>query len=47
MVFGADAGLDIPIWDLTAEVSRRLLSGQALNGAMDWMDQQATEGVKP
>ncbi len=47
VVFGADAGLDIPIWDLTAEVSRRLLSGQALNGAMDWMDQQAKEGVKP
>ena len=47
VVFGADAGLDIPIWDLTAEVSRRLLSGQALNDAMDWMDQQAKEGVKP
>ena len=41
------ANHNIPIWDLTAEVSRRLLSGQALNDAMDWMDQQAKEGVKP
>ena len=47
MVFGADAGLSIPIWDLTAEVSAGLLSGQTLDEAMAWMDEQAKEGLEP
>lgn len=47
VVFGADAGLNIPIWDLTAEVSAGLLSGQTLDEAMAWMDEQAKEGLKP
>ena len=47
VVFGADAGLSIPIWDLTAEVSAGLLSGQTLDEAMAWMDEQAKEGLEP
>lgn len=47
VVFGADGMLDLPIWDLTAEVSRLLLSGQPLDASLAWLDQQLEEGVRP
>lgn len=40
VVFGTDGMLDLPIWDLTAEVSRKLLEGQELEEALEWMEQQ-------
>lgn len=39
-VIGADRLLDLPIWDLTAQVSRKLLSGETLEETMSWLDQQ-------
>ena len=47
VVFGADSMLNLPIWDLTAEVSQKLLSGEPLEAALDWLDQQVEEGVQP
>ena len=46
-VIGSDELLDLPIWNLTAEVSRQLLSGQPLEKAMAWMDEQAAEERSP
>lgn len=40
-VIGTDSLLELPIWNLTAEVSQKLLSGETLEEAMEWMDQQA------
>lgn len=42
-VIGADGRLDLPIWNMTAKVSQMLLSGETLQDAMDWMDQQEEE----
>lgn len=42
-VLGTDRLLDLPIWELTAQVSEKLLSGESLSEAMDWMDQRAFE----
>lgn len=42
-VIGSDADLNIPIWDLTAEASRKLLSGESLTSVMEWMDAQIPE----
>lgn len=39
-VIGTDSQLELPIWELTAEVSEKLLSGESLNAAMEWLDQQ-------
>ena len=39
-VIGADGHLDIPIWDITADVSKRLLSGESAEMALEWMDEQ-------
>ena len=39
--------LKLPIWELTAEVSRKLLAGEELESAMSWMDQQAQERIVP
>ena len=39
-VIGADAKLDMPIWNLTAQASVKLLSGETLDTVMDWMDGQ-------
>lgn len=44
-VFGADSLLDFPVWDLTGEVSRRILAGEDLDTAMAWMDEQVREMV--
>ncbi len=35
--------LNLPIWDLTAEASRKLLAGEPLETVMDELDQQAEE----
>lgn len=43
VVIGSDGLLELPIWDLTAEVSRKLLSREPLESVMDWMDQQAAQ----
>lgn len=40
VVIGSDGELDLPIWDLTAEVSKQLLSGVSLDTAMEWIDKQ-------
>lgn len=40
-VIGTDGLLELPIWNLTADVSKKLLSGETLESAMDWMDEQA------
>ncbi|QNM04809.1 ABC transporter substrate-binding protein [Qiania dongpingensis] len=40
-VIGTDSHLELPIWDLTAEASKRLLSGETLENVMEWMDRQA------
>lgn len=41
VVFGTDSELNLPIWDLTAEVSKKLLSGETLDDVMEWMDAEA------
>ena len=40
-VIGTDGLLRLPIWNLTEQVSKLLLTGEALEPAMDWMDQEA------
>ncbi|MFR1517296.1 MAG: ABC transporter substrate-binding protein [Clostridia bacterium] len=42
-VIGTDTLLDLPIWELTGQASRKLLSGESLQSVLDWMDQQAEE----
>lgn len=46
-VIGTDGLLNLPIWDLTAEVSRKLLSGEGLDRAMTWLDEQTVGGTEP
>ena len=46
-VIGTDALLDLPIWELTAEASQKLLAGEALDTVMDWMDLQVEEDRMP
>lgn len=43
VVLGTDEMLNLPIWDLTAEVSLKLLSGETLETALEWMEQQIEE----
>lgn len=40
-VIGTDALLELPIWELTARVSKQLMEGGKLEDAMKWMDQEA------
>lgn len=40
-VIGADGLLELPIWNLTADVSKKLLSGETVETAMAWLDEQA------
>lgn len=42
-VIGADSLIDIPIWDLTAEASKKILADEPLESVMDWIDRQAEE----
>ena len=44
-VIGADSLLDFPVWDLTAEASRRILAGEELDAVMGWLDEQVREAV--
>lgn len=44
-VIGADSLLDFPVWDLTAEASRRILAGEDLDAVMGWLDEQVREAV--
>ena len=46
-VIGTDDLLNLPIWDLTAEVSQMLLSGESLDSAMAWLDEQTQGGAQP
>ena len=46
-VIGTDDLLKLPIWDLTAEASQRLLAGESLKSTMSWLDQQAQERIVP
>lgn len=39
-VIGTDGLLELPIWNLTADVSKQLLSGESLDSAMEWLDEQ-------
>ena len=41
VVIGADGLLDLPIWDWTAEASKKLLGGQSLDEVMGWLEEQA------
>lgn len=43
VVIGTDTQLNLPIWDLTAQVSKKLLSGESLKAAMIWLDQQVAK----
>ena len=48
VVIGADGLLDLPIWDWTAEASKKLLGGQSLDEVMGWLEEQARgEGGTP
>lgn len=40
-MLGADDRLEIPIWNLTAEASKRLLSGESVEDIMRWLNSQA------
>lgn len=42
-VIGTDALLNLSIWNMTAEVSKKLLSGETVENAMNWMDLQAEQ----
>ncbi len=44
-VIGTDRLLNLPIWDWTEQVSRKLLSGETLEEAMSWIDQQQMKEV--
>ena len=35
--------LELPIWELTAGASERLMKGEELEDTMKWMDQEAAE----
>lgn len=41
VVIGSDGELELPVWELTREVSKQLLEGKSLDEAMDWLDHQA------
>ena len=45
-MFGSAGLLELPSWELTAEVSKKLLSGQSLETALTWMDRQIEEGLQ-
>lgn len=45
-VIGTDSFLDLPIWNLTAEASKQILSGETVKTAMDRMDRDAEKERK-
>lgn len=44
IVIGTDGHLNLPIWDITADVSKRLLSGERAEAALEWMERQILNG---
>lgn len=46
IVIGTDSYLEIPIWDVTAKVSEKLLQGEPLEAVMEWMDSQTKGGSR-
>lgn len=46
-VIGSDMLLDLPVWKLTEEASKKLLAGEPLEAVMEWIDQQAKEDRLP
>lgn len=42
-VIGTDSQLNLPIWELTALVTEKLLAGEPLEDTMNWMDEQAAK----
>lgn len=40
IVIGADSLLELPVWELTAEATKKLLSGETVDEVMAWMDEQ-------
>lgn len=43
-VIGADALLNIPIWEVTAEASQKILEGEDLDQVIEWIDSQTMGG---
>ena len=43
VVIGSDGLLNLPIWELTAQASVKLLSGEPLEPVMEWMDSQVVQ----
>ena len=43
-VIGSDSALQMPIWDLTADCSVKLLSGDDLSEVLAWLDGQLAAG---
>lgn len=46
VVFGTDSLAEFPIWDLTAEASKGLLSGKSLRSVMYQMDQKMAKEIE-
>lgn len=47
-IIGTDSRLNLPIWDLTADATKKLLSGEPFDDTMQWMDEQTNpEGRTP
>ncbi len=45
-VIGANSHIQFPIWDITAEVSKKLLAGEETESLMEWMDEQVAQALK-
>ena len=39
-VIGSDSCIQFPIWDITMNVSRKLLKNEDITEVMQWMDEQ-------
>ena len=42
-VIGSEGLLELPIWSLTADISKKLLSGEKLDSCMEWVDEQCEQ----
>lgn len=45
-VIGNDTAAEFPIWDITAEASKKLLEGEEIEELMSWMDAQVSAAVQ-
>lgn len=43
VVIGSDGLLNLPIWDLSAQVSKMLLAGEDVKETMEWLDKKTAE----